>query len=46
MKFKKWLAKNRKWVDLAIIVYLGGFTGELTIATVLFGLYVVDPHWK
>ena len=46
MKFKKWLTRNRKWVDISIIMYLGLFTGELTIATVLFGLYVVDPHWK
>ena len=46
MKFKKWLTKNRKWVDFAIIAYLGIFTGQLMIATVLLGLYIVDPRWK
>jgi hypothetical protein len=48
MKIKewKWLTNNRKYVDLAIIAYLALFTGQLTIATILFLLHLVDPRWK
>jgi len=48
MKIKewKWLTNNRKYVDIMIITYLTFFTGQLTIATILLLLYVVDPRWK
>ena len=48
MKIKKWnwLTRNRRYVDLMIITYLGLFTGQLTIATILLLLYVLDPRWK
>ena len=48
MKIKKWnwLTRNRRYVDIAIIAYLALFTGQLTIATILFLLYIVDPRWK
>lgn len=48
MKIKewKWLTNNRKYVDLAIIAYLALFTGQLTIATILFLLHLVDPRCK
>jgi|7_EtaG_2_1085326.scaffolds.fasta_scaffold06444_5 hypothetical protein len=48
MKIKKWkwLTNNRKYVDITIIMYLALFTGQLTIATILLLLYIVDPRWK
>ena len=46
MKIKEWLIRNRRYVDLMIITYLGLFTGQLIIATILLLLYVLDPRWK